>query len=81
MNLITIGNSKGVRLPAAVIQQCGLVGEIELRVEGDAVILTAAKHPRAGWAAAFDAMASNEDDQLLIPDALEHQCDDEEWSG
>lgn len=49
-SLIRIGNSRGVRLPKAVIEACGLDGEIEMIVESDRLVLKAANaHPRAGW--------------------------------
>ena len=35
INLISIGNSKGVRIPLSVIKQCGLGDKLEMRVEND----------------------------------------------
>lgn len=47
--LVQIGNSKGVRLPKAVIEQAGLREEIDLEVKDGKVILSSAREPRAGW--------------------------------
>ena len=37
--LVRIGNSRGVRLPKAVIDEVGLTDEIELRVENQCVVI------------------------------------------
>lgn len=48
--LIKIGNSRGVRLPKALLQQAGLTDEIEIGLERGAIVIRAAKKPREGWA-------------------------------
>ncbi len=78
--LIRIGNSRGVRLPAAVIEACGFDDELELRVEGGAVVLASAQKPRHGWGEAFQAMAEAGDDALLLDDESENDFDRTEWT-
>ncbi len=78
--LVSIGNSKGVRIPAAVIKECGLGVELELRVENGTVVLAPARNLREGWSAAFEAMASTRDDELLMPDSFENDFDSEDWT-
>ena len=63
--LVPIGNSKGIRLPRAVIEQCSLGDEIELVVKKDHLIIKSAKKPREGWEEAFKQMHENGDDQIL----------------
>ena len=79
--LIKIGNSRGVRLPKAVIQQVGLEGDIELEVRPNEVaIRPAKKKPREGWAEAFQRMAAAGDDAMLdepLPSLT--KFDEEEW--
>jgi antitoxin MazE len=53
LKLVHIGNSRGIRLPKAVIEQCGLSGDIDLEVSEGQVILRPARRPRTGWAEAF----------------------------
>jgi len=55
VSLIRIGNSKGVRLPKAVIEQAGLKDEIDLEVKDGKVILSCARPARAGWQIAAKA--------------------------
>jgi len=47
--LIKIGNSWGVRLPKAVIEECGLKEELNLAVRQGAIVLTPFVSPRMGW--------------------------------
>lgn len=37
--LVPIGNSQGIRIPKAILDQCGLSGEVEMIVEGEALII------------------------------------------
>lgn len=53
--LISIGNSQGIRLPKAVIEQVGLAGELDLEVNGDSLTIRSCRHPREKWAEAAAA--------------------------
>ena len=79
VNLIAIGNSKGVRIPSSVIKECGFGVQIEMRVEHGIVMLEPARRIRDGWDSAFARMAVAEDDALLIPDTMEHDWDKDAW--
>lgn len=64
-----IGNSKGVVLPKPVLAQAGLDIEagVEMSVEDGAIILRKpARAVRAGWAAAAQALAAADGDELLM---------------
>lgn len=63
--LVSIGNSKGVRLPRAIIEQAGLTEEIELEVKGGRLVVSPVKALRAGWDEAFQKMHEKGDDRLL----------------
>jgi len=63
--LIRIGNSRGVRLPKAVIAQAGLTEEVELGVRDGAVIIARATSARSGWADAARQMRQRDEDRLL----------------
>lgn len=80
VNLVHIGNSRGVRIPASVIRQCGFGDKIEMRIENGVVVLAPAGRRREDWAAAFEKMAAAGDDALLTPDDLGTSFDDEEWT-
>ncbi|MCG8448924.1 MAG: AbrB/MazE/SpoVT family DNA-binding domain-containing protein [Pirellulales bacterium] len=50
--LVTIGNSQGIRLPKAVIEQAGLTEQLVLEVSGDAVIIRSRRETSEAWAKA-----------------------------
>ena len=77
-DLIRIGNSKGVRIPKTVIEQCGFEQRVEMRVEGDSLIITPGRNARSGWDQAFQAMARHGDDAPPIPEHLT-RFDETEW--
>jgi len=79
VNLIRIGNSKGVRLPRSIIKECGFGDQIEMRVEQGVVLLAQAHGTREGWDDAFARMATERDDTLIIADTIEHGWDEQEW--
>jgi antitoxin MazE len=64
-HLITIGNSRGIRIPKALLEEANLGDELELSVKNNQLIVSAAKTTREGWFAAFQDMAKNGDDVLL----------------
>ena len=78
-DLIRIGNSQGVRIPKAVIEQCGFRSRVEMRVEGDSLIIRPAAAARSGWDGAFEAVAGRGDDAALLPEGLEQSFDETEW--
>ena len=76
--LVRIGNSQGVRIPKAVLQQLKLTDAIELEVRDDQLIVRPSRAVRADWAALFQHMAEQGDDQLL-DEGGSTQWDETEW--
>jgi antitoxin MazE len=76
--IVQIGNSRGIRVPKALLEQAQLPDEIELQAEHGRLIVRAAQGPRAGWADAAKAMHALGDDQLLDA-TTSNQFDDKEW--
>jgi antitoxin MazE len=83
IDIIPIGNSKGVRIPKAFLEQCGLGGTVEMRVEKNRLILEAPRRkPREGWAEAAKQCHAAGDDKLLWPEDMQDDFDaDWEWPG
>jgi antitoxin MazE len=78
--IVRIGNSQGIRIPKLLLEQTGLQGEVEIHVENDSLVIRPIRHPRAGWAAAFEEMSRRGDDKLLDPDTPSlTSWDEEEW--
>jgi antitoxin MazE len=54
MTVRKIGNSRGVIIPAAILETCGIDTEIDLQIEGRTLIMKSPPTIRAGW---FDSVA------------------------
>ena len=77
--IVPIGNSQGIRIPKPLLEQTGLSGEVEIRAEDEALVIRPVKGTRAGWAAAFRAMAERGDDALLDEGPGLSDWDEGEW--
>lgn len=70
--LVQIGNSKGIRIPQKILNQCHIEDRIELSVQQNSIILKPLNNgPREGWDLAAKKMHAENDDYLLIPDMLD----------
>jgi len=79
-HLIKIGNSRGVRLPKALLQQCDLEDAVELEVQSGCVVIRPLRSTRWDWDRAFVDMARAGDDRLVDGDLGPSTAwDDDEW--
>ena len=65
----TIGNSKGVVFPKALLAQAGLEEQTTANIvveNGQIILSKPAKAVRAGWSEAAAAVAAQRDDALLM---------------
>ncbi len=77
--IIRIGNSQGIRLPKAIIQQCGFGDTVDLEVQEGRLVISAVRHVREGWDEAFKSMAEIGDDAPLMDDNIQNEWDRTEW--
>ena len=83
-NVRTIGNSRGVLIPAAFLASCQIKDQIDMQLqEGQIVIKPVSRKPREGW---FDTAAESTA-QVSAQESLEAQTwadapltDDSEWT-
>ena len=78
-NIISIGNSQGIILPAQLLRklQVSLKSEVDIFQEDDSIVIK--PRPRRGWEEQFEA-AGNEAEK--VPDLLQgilNDFDREEW--
>lgn len=78
ISVIKIGNSKGIRLSKTLLDKYDIKDSVDLIMDDGQIILKPISKPRKGWEKAFEKMAKNGDDELLIDDGFD---DDtlEEW--
>ena len=77
--LSKIGNSQGIIIPKAIIEQCGLKEKIKMEVKNNCLIISSV-NPREGWEEAILAAGNSDNDELLMGDYLEHGWDEEKWT-
>jgi len=77
--VVKIGNSRGIRIPRALLEQAGLTDDVEMIVEGNRLVIHSVRLPRADWETSFAAMAQRGDDQL-IDTITPTQWDEDEWT-
>ena len=80
LNIVQIGNSKGVRIPKSILNQCNIENEIDLEVENGKIIMYPINNePRKNWDKMFKQMHENQDDAMLIDDKIDLDMDNWEW--
>lgn len=77
--IIKIGNSQGIRIPKALLQQLGIAGEVELEASADMLLIRPVQHVRQGWDELFQQMARQGDDRLLDAEFAATQFEENEW--
>ena len=78
--IIKIGNSQGLRIPKPILEQTGIMGDVEIEVEKDQIIIRPVKNLREGWDRAFRMMREKGDDVPLIDEIdISNSWDEEEW--
>lgn len=76
--IVTIGNSQGIRIPKILLEQSSLNSEVELEVCDDGILIRPAKRTRDGWDEEFKLMSESDDDEL-IDDDLDPAFDRKKW--
>ena len=76
--IVRIGNSRGIRVPKALLEQAQLPEEVELQAEPGRLVVRASRQTRGGWSDAARAMHEHADDRLLDAPATT-RFDDEAW--
>ena len=80
VSVIPIGNSKGIRLPKAILEQLNIQDTLDLEIEDKHLVLKPiARKPREGWAGALKEMTAIHEDVLIIPDTGDAEVFEWEW--
>jgi antitoxin MazE len=77
-NIVTIGNSQGIRIPKVLLEQSKLSGEVELEVRGESIVILPSKKPRENWDEAFKQAKESGDEEIFGED-IQNEFDEEEW--
>jgi antitoxin MazE len=79
-HLIRIGNSLGVRIPQAIIQQIGFEKNMNLvfKVTEDGLLISCEKKAREGWQQKFKASEEDLENSSFFGE-FQNKFDKEEW--
>ena len=70
-----IGNSRGVLIPASLLAACEIENEIEMRLEGNRIVIEPVRAPRLYWFESYQP----EQDENAWSDFVETESENEEW--
>lgn len=68
VSVIKIGNSKGIRLPKAILQKYDIKDTVDLELKEDHIEIRSKRKPRQDWEASFKEMINDEHEEVMIPD-------------
>ena len=74
IDIISIGNSRGIRIPNALLRQYGFDGQVELSPRPDGLLLAPSSRPRADWRGRFKTAP-----EALLPDISLNRWEADEW--
>jgi antitoxin MazE len=80
IKLITIGNSKGLRLPKTIIQQYKIGEDLQIELQEDGILLKPLTKPRTGWLEQFEKEVKPIEKQEKNWMESRNRFDKEEWT-
>jgi antitoxin MazE len=76
--IVKIGNSRGVRIPKAFLDETGLSGAVEIAALKNRLVIRKAAGRRRGWEEQARLAAAEREDALL-DDSIPSEWDRTEW--
>lgn len=64
VNIVQIGNSKGIRIPQSIIKQCGIEDEVDLEIEKGSLIITPVQ--KRNYEMKFENISKMEDKDIQL---------------
>lgn len=77
--IIKIGNSHGIRIPKAVLEETRMSGDVELEVTPEGILIRNVNKPRSNWDAMFKALNDRDDDLPLDRISTGFEKKDWQW--
>lgn len=65
VRIIRIGNSRGIRIPKTILEECRLEDTVELQAQEGKLVVQPIRTARQGWEEAYHRMAEAKADALL----------------
>lgn len=82
-DVVSIGNSRGIRIPAHILKLCGIEKKVLMEVRDGQITLTPIKAVRQGWEEAFRLASSRlaEEDPAIYDDSLDLDTLEDQLNG
>ena len=82
-DIVSIGNSRGIRIPAHILKLCGIEKKVRMEVRDGQITLTPIKAVRQGWEEAFRLASSRlaEEDPAIYDDSLDLDTLEDQLNG
>jgi len=77
--VVRIGNSRGIRIPKVILDQCHINDEVELETKEGCLVIKSPHTAREGWDLAFQKMHESKDDVLVASNNITNEFDEDEW--
>ena len=79
--VVSIGNSKGIRIPKAVLDKYQIKDSVDVEMRDDALILKPVQNPREGWEEQFrQAIANGDLPEGELLEGFSNDFDDNGWT-
>ena len=74
--IVKVGNSRGIRFPKAIIEQCQFGEEVDLDVKNHKLVISPVTSTRSGWSEAFEKLG---DPGAIEDNEFSNEWDSQEW--
>ena len=73
INVIKVGNSKGIRIPKKLLEEYKIGDSVELRLKKDHIEIRPIGKARDDWQSKFKEIVNDPNEETLIPDFFEDE--------
>ena len=73
INIIQVGNSKGLRIPKSILDEYKINDKVELKLKEGYIEVRPINKPRKGWENKFEEMLTDKNEEQRIDDFFEDE--------
>ena len=74
INLVKVGNSKGIIIPAVILASCVLKDAVDLQIKDKKLVIEVLKQLRSGWFEGYQA-----ENDVAVLESIPIDEGDDEW--
>ena len=77
--IIQIGNSRGIRIPKPVLEQCGFVDQVDMQISDGQLIISNSNETRREWDKQFRSAKIYPDDGDILSHHSLNEWENNDW--